>query len=158
MIRSRSSITPAFYNQETVDNAEPFPPVWDRFKEFLKNKNLWDDPSTYAFITCGAWDLYTMLPQQLSQIASANPLAESDDLLLSTHFQQRVINIKTAFRTKYERKHAKGMAEMLGALKISLVGRHHSGIDDCGNILRIVERMVDDGWVPQVRPELSKVS
>jgi len=142
--------------QETVENAEPFPPVWDRFKEFLKGQNLWDDPSRYAFITCGAWDLRTMLPQQLSQIISTNPSAESDDLLLSTHFQQRVINIKMAFQKKYGYKNAKGMAKMLGALNMHLEGRHHSGIDDCGNILRIVKRMVDDGWVPEVEPELSK--
>lgn len=93
-----------------------------------------------------------MLPQQLSQIISANPSAEADDLLLSTHFQQRLINIKTAFQAKYGYKKGKGMAEMLGALRMDLEGRHHSGIDDCGNILRIAKRMVDDGWVPEVRP------
>ena len=48
------------------------------------------------------------------------------------------------------------MAEMLGALKMDLVGRHHSGIDDCGNILRIAKRMVEDGWVPEVEPKLSR--
>jgi len=95
-----------------------------------------------------------MLPLQLSQIASTNPSAESDNRLLATHFQERVINIKTAFRQKYEYKHARGMAKMLGALKMDLEGRHHSGIDDCGNILRIAKRMVDDGWVPEVKPEL----
>jgi len=95
-----------------------------------------------------------MLPQQLSQIASTNPSAESDDRLLATHFQERVINIKTVFKKKYGYKNAKGMAKMLGALKMGLEGRHHSGIDDCGNILRITKRMVDDGWVPEVKPEL----
>lgn len=93
-----------------------------------------------------------MLPQQLSQIASTNPSAESDGRLLVTHFQKRLINIKKDFQVKYGYKHAKGMAKMLGALKMDLEGRHHSGIDDCGNILRIAERMVDDGWVPEVKP------
>ncbi|KAF9650514.1 exonuclease RNase T and DNA polymerase III [Thelephora ganbajun] len=139
-----------------INSAEPFPPVCERFKAFLKNQNLWDDPSTYAFITCGAWDLHTMLPRQLSQIMSANPSAKSDDRLLVTHFQERVINIKTTFQGKYGYKHSKEMAQMLGALNIHLVGRHHSGIDDCGNILRIVKRMLDDGWVPEVKPELSR--
>ena len=97
-----------------------------------------------------------MLPQQLSHIISTNSSAESDDLILSTHFQQRVINIKKAFQKKYGHKRLKGMAEMLEALDMRLVGRHHSGIDDCGNILEIVKRMVDDGWVPEVKPELSK--
>lgn len=94
-----------------------------------------------------------MLPQQLSQIASTNTSAESDDRLLITHFQGRLINIKTAFRVKYGYKNAKGMAKMLEALKMKLEGRHHSGIDDCGNILRVAKRMVDDGWVPEVKPE-----
>jgi len=93
-----------------------------------------------------------MLPQQLSQIDVST---ESDDLLLSTHFQQRVINVKTAFQKKYGYKHAKGMAKMLCALNMDLVGRHHSGIDDCGNILRIVKRMVEDGWVPTGAFEIS---
>ena len=97
-----------------------------------------------------------MLPQQLSQIASTNPSAESDDRLLATHFQGRLINIKTAFRVKYGYKHAKGMAKMLGALNTNLEGRHHSGIDDCGNILKITKRMVDDGWVPEVKTEFSR--
>lgn len=139
------------HEQETVDNAEPFPPVWVRFKNFLKEQNLLEKPSTYAFITCGAWDLHTMLPRQLSHVISTNPSAKSDEGLLATHFQDRVINIKTAFQKKYGYKNAKGMAKMLGALKMNLVGRHHSGIDDCGNILRMVERMVEDGWVPEVK-------
>ena len=144
------------HEQETVDNAEPFPPVWNRFKDFLRNQNLWDDPSTYAFITCGAWDLHTMLPRQLDHIISTNPSASSDDHLIATHFQGRVINIKTAFQKNYKYKHAKGMDKMLKALKMELLGRHHSGIDDCGNILRIVERMMDDGWVPEVGVGLSR--
>lgn len=94
-----------------------------------------------------------MLPRQLSHIISTNPSAESDDRLLVTHFQDRVINIKKAFQKQYGYKQAKGMAKMLGALKMNLVGRHHSGIDDCVNILRIVERMVEDGWVPEVKQE-----
>ena len=143
-----------FHNQETVDGAEPFPPVWDRYKAFLKNQDLWDNPSTYTFVTCGAWDFSTMLPQQLSQIISTNPSAESDDRLLVTHFQERLINIKSAFQKKYGHKRARGMKGMLGVLKIGLEGRHHSGIDDCGNILRIAKRMIDDGWVPEVKPEL----
>jgi ERI1 exoribonuclease 3 len=143
------------YTQETVDGAEPFLPVWDRYKAFLKDQNLWEDPSIYAFITCGAWDLHTMLPQQLSQIISTNPSAKSDDRLVVTHFQERVINIKRPFQKQYNRN-GKGMAKMLGALKLTLEGRHHSGIDDCGNILRIAKRIVDDGWVPEVKPEFSK--
>jgi ERI1 exoribonuclease 3 len=96
-----------------------------------------------------------MLPRQLSHIFSTNPSAGSDDRLLVTHFQDRVINIKTAFQKTYGHK-GRGMANMLRALKMDLVGRHHSGIDDCGNILRIVKRMVDDGWVPEIKQTASR--
>lgn len=34
-----------------------------------------------------------------------------------------------------------GMAGMLKAMKTDLEGRHHSGIDDCKNIAKIVERL-----------------
>jgi len=135
--------------QAKVDNAEPFLPVWDRFKGFLKSQNLWDDPSSYAFVTCGEWDFHTMLPRQLSHINSTNPSASSDDRLLVTHFQQRLISIDVAFKEYYGSK-ADEIKPMLGELGMDFVGRLHSGIDDCENILRIVKRMMDDGWVPEV--------
>jgi hypothetical protein len=34
---------------------------------------------------------------------------------------------------------------MLKHLKMDLVGRHHSGIDDCRNLARIVIRLIEDG-------------
>ena len=41
------------------------------------------------------------------------------------------------------------MAGMLSELKMELVGKHHSGIDDCRNICRIVQRMIQEGCVIQ---------
>ena len=38
----------------------------------------------------------------------------------------------------------------LKKLKMELEGRHHSGIDDCKNILRIIQRMRSDGWKPKI--------
>ena len=88
-----------------------------------------------------------MLPRQLSHTNPTNPSAHSDDLLLVTHFQDRLISIEVPFQHHYESS-ADEIDEMLKELEMDLVGRHHSGIDDCGNILRIVKRMMDDGWVP----------
>lgn len=42
------------------------------------------------------------------------------------------------------------MAAMLNILKLGLEGRHHSGIDDCKNIARIVERLRSEKWSPLV--------
>ena len=34
---------------------------------------------------------------------------------------------------------------MLGYLKLNLIGKHHSGIDDCVNIARIAIELLQDG-------------
>lgn len=60
------------------------------------------------------------------------------------------INIKEAFYQHYHtkrQKHQLGMASILRELKIPLQGHHHSGIDDCRNIARIVIRMVEDSFI-----------
>lgn len=38
------------------------------------------------------------------------------------------------------------MVEMLNHLNIELEGFHHSGIDDCRNISKIMIRMIEDGF------------
>lgn len=58
------------------------------------------------------------------------------------------INIIKSFQKHYRRSKGAGMAKMLRKLKIPLEGRHHSGIDDCKNIARIVMKMQADGWEP----------
>jgi ERI1 exoribonuclease 3 len=41
------------------------------------------------------------------------------------------------------------MTEMLDKLGLKLEGRHHSGIDDCRNIVRIAQQLLTKrGWVP----------
>lgn len=63
---------------------------------------------------------------------------------------QRYLNIKKAFASHYGRPRPLGMAPMLQTLGLKLEGRHHSGVDDCQNILRIVQRMRKDGWKPEI--------
>ncbi|KDQ63664.1 hypothetical protein JAAARDRAFT_29695 [Jaapia argillacea MUCL 33604] len=127
--------------QETVDAADPFPQVWARFREFMISHNLPSEPSSYAFVACGDWDLKTMLPLQLSLSAPDLPAPHMENMC------NRWINIKTEFRKQYG-MNGKGMAGMLHRLRLKLEGRHHSGIDDCRNILRILQRMRADGWEP----------
>jgi len=64
---------------------------------------------------------------------------------IKTHWKQW-INIKKAFQ-KFYNKRANGMMEMLKVLKIPHTGKHHSGIDDCKNIAKIVVKMIQDGAV-----------
>ncbi|CAL1695448.1 unnamed protein product [Somion occarium] len=132
--------------QDTVDKADTFPDVWDRFREFLKGQGVHDDPDSYIFVTCGNWDLKTMLPNQLQISESPVGLDDSGNLIAPYN---RWINIKSAFRRQYKYRFNAGMDIMLKKLKMELEGRHHSGIDDCRNILRIIQRMRADGWEPR---------
>ncbi|GBE78213.1 exonuclease [Sparassis crispa] len=108
----------------------------------MKLNDLFENPTSCAFLTCGNWDLQTMLPEQLA----LRGFDASCDLVPPYN---RWINVKKAFRKYYGMKHPPGgMLQMLQKLDLELEGRHHSGIDDCRNILRIVRKMRMDGWRP----------
>ena len=53
------------------------------------------------------------------------------------------INIKQVFANQYG-IWPKGMIHMLSYLKIPMEGRHHSGIDDCRNITKVVQQLIRD--------------
>ena len=114
----------------------------------MRSQGFLDNPSQYCFITCGDWDLKTELPQQLGLVASQ--LENNDFTLLNTHFINRSVNVKKSYQKQYNATGGKGMARMLKELGMDIEGRHHSGIDDCKNTLRIVERMLEDGWKPHL--------
>lgn len=132
--------------QDVVDAADTFPEVRKRFQDFLKQDDLLGDPSSYAFLTCGEWDLQVMLPRQLVTSNIDHGLDESGKMIPPYN---RYINVKKAFRKHYKLRYEQGMAPMLRHLRMPLEGRHHSGIDDCKNILAIVRRMREDGWKPE---------
>ena len=112
--------------QDQVDAAGTFPEVYQEYKEWMKSVV---GARSMVFITCGDWDLLTMLPRQL----------HLSGLTASRAFK-RWINIKKVYTRFYNRK-AMGMAGMLRDLGMELQGRHHSGIDDCRNIARLKRRI-----------------
>ena len=134
-------------SQSTVDAADPFPTVWGRYQEFLRTHNILEQPDAVAYLTCGDWDLKTMLPQQLRLSGTTTGMDPSTGALTAPY--NRWINVKKSFQHFYGLKYPKGMDGMLRHAKMELEGRHHSGIDDCKNILRIVQRMRRDGrsWI-----------
>jgi len=97
------------------------------------------DQCTFLYLTCGDWDLQICLPRQLAYHGRDDP-----------SFAERWINLKPAFMEVYEiyTKRGLGMVRMLEMLNLDLLGRHHSGIDDCRNIARIVKKMIQAGWKP----------
>lgn len=107
----------------------------------LKSDNL----GSFAFLTCGDWDFKTMLPQQLSLVNAEHGLDVSGRLIPPYNTW---INVKRPFQKQLNARHNIGMAGMLKRLKLNLEGRHHSGIDDCRNILRIVKKLREGGWDP----------
>ena len=126
--------------QAWVDEAEPFADVFAAALGWLHEK-LVDEArgaseadgevdgralaeEQVLLCTCGDWDLKTMLPAQCALIGEHVP----------AHFQ-RWANVKEVFRQHRGSKPG-GMVEMLRALGLDLVGRHHSGIDDTRNIAR----------------------
>ena len=129
-----------------MDKADTFTAVWERYREFLKAQGVYENPNSYVFVTCGNWDLNTMLPNQLDISESAEGRDDAGKLVEPYN---RWINLKSAFKKHYQSRFNAGMAEMLKRLKMDLEGRHHPGIDDCQNILRIAQRMLEDGWEPK---------
>lgn len=119
--------------QEDVDAAPVFDEVFAAHRRWLTGHGLLsasgDDLRPFRFVTCGDWDLATMLPRQCaaSRIAlSALPRA-----------YRRWINIKAIFTRTLGVSRPGGMPNMLRTLGLTLQGRHHRGIDDCRNIARI---------------------
>lgn len=51
--------------------------------------------------------------------------------LKKAEYFRRWINIKKVFQSFYQTPELMGMAEMLKYLNEKLIGKHHSGIDDC---------------------------
>jgi ERI1 exoribonuclease 3 len=145
--------------QSTVDGADSFPTVYARFEAFMLTHKLLSPERPFAFLTCGRWDLVTMLPAQLAlsrrvDTAFAETEAAATASLISERLQpshfDSWINVKRVFAKQHglPPRKTRGMASMLKKCNLELEGRHHSGIDDCKNILRIVQTMQDAGWQP----------
>ncbi len=109
-------------------------------KEALQKYDTWlqelfkkDD--SWTFVTCGNWDLATILPKN----------CEAYGISLPNYFAS-FVNIKTTFKNFYH-ENPMGMANMLRYLKLELEGKHHSGIDDCRNIAKIVIKLMQQHCV-----------
>lgn len=122
--------------QHTVDQAPEFQEVLKKFEEFMSDHDFClsgegtQGQRTFAFVTHGDWDLKTMLATQCGLSNLEIPSA-----------MKHWINIKTIVKSVYPMRRL-GMENVLKELKIPLVGRHHSGIDDSRNIASIVLHMM----------------
>lgn len=121
--------------QSDVDNAAVFPDVLQDHATWLNGHDL--DENNSLFVTCGDWDLGTMLP---AQCAVAQPPVEA-----LAPVYTRWQNIKHAYCRITGKAKAPGMSGMLRELGLELVGHHHRGIDDCRNIAALLKTLFGRG-------------
>lgn len=113
--------------QEDVDRAKLFPEVFAEFERWMKEEVGLDKRS--LFVTCGNWDLMTMLP---SQCALHNIPVPS--------YCKTWLNIKKSYAIK-KGDYVKGMMPMLVGLGLKHEGTLHRGLDDCRNITNILKAL-----------------
>ena len=117
--------------QEKVADQPTLPDVMIRFHQWMDRNGLLVPKVKSCFVTCGDWDLLTMLPDQCSYLSIHIP----------DYFRQWV-NIQCVFQSELGGRVKRGMRAMLKCLGLTLDGRPHSGIDDCRNTAKILVELV----------------
>ena len=131
--------------QHDVDTALPFADVFAKYQAWLHRHKMTTENA--VIVTCGDWDLGTMLP---AQCATAVPSVDRIPALYA-----RWHNIKRSFCSLRRLRKAPGMTGMLRALGLQLVGHHHRGIDDCRNIAALCRSLIRKGAVIDVTKTLA---
>lgn len=116
--------------QETVDTADIFSIVYEQHYKWIQS-NV-PENSKLIFVTCGEWDLRDMLPIEVKRYN-----------LVLHYCYTKYVDLKTEFGRCFETK-VGGMVNMLKKANIELTGKHHSGIDDCRNMAKIVIKMIEN--------------
>jgi len=124
--------------QEQVADAPLWPDARAIVETWLQDRMECLGYGNYIFVTCGDWDLKTMLPSQCKAYKEEVPASF-----------QRWLNIKNFYAeaTGERGKKKKDMVGMLKGLELELEGRHHCGLDDCRNIARILIELLKRGSV-----------
>jgi inhibitor of KinA sporulation pathway (predicted exonuclease) len=130
--------------QSTVDKAPDFSVVYNSFLDYMQDfilqhrqENGGKDPNI-LFVSCGDWDFRTMLPKQCMLSGLVVPCSMSQWMNVKVLFSE-------SCKSGNQKKSRLGMVGMLNELRLDLVGRHHSGIDDSRNIARILIELVNRG-------------
>jgi inhibitor of KinA sporulation pathway (predicted exonuclease) len=110
----------------------------DKLQETIKKLDIWmlenNFINNYIFVTCGDWDLKTALPTNAEFLNMKYP-----------SYLKKWCNIKVIYEEVYKEK-SYGMANMLDKLNLTLDGTHHRGIDDCANIAKICQAIINSGY------------
>lgn len=128
---SANEISNQFLQRLTLDEMNGFArKIVDLF-DFGNLNQIVNPKNTVVFVSHGAWDFKTMLPNQCKYSRIMVPNA-----------MRSYINIKNMLKAKYPKIKSLGLASVLQYMNLDLVGRHHSGIDDSRNIARILIKLL----------------
>ncbi|KAJ1980904.1 ERI1 exoribonuclease 3 [Dimargaris verticillata] len=136
---TRACIESTGIEQRVVDNADTFAKVFEDAMMFIGEYDMRARATggATAFVLCGDWDLRKMLPQQCKLSGLPVPACF-----------RRWINLKKGFAEFVNTECPTNMREMLQRLKLPLIGRHHSGIDDARNVASVLKRLIELGYEP----------
>lgn len=118
--------------QDQVNNADVFKNVYKRHIQWLYENIPFS--SDIFFVTVGHWDLRDILRSEASRYG----------IKLSKCYK-RYSNLKDDYNFCYNKK-CSSMVEMLANSNIEQTGHLHSGIDDVINMVKIIEKMISDGY------------
>ena len=117
--------------QEIVDESPSFPFVFESFQKWLQERQ----GSQLAFMTCGNWDLNCCLVDECKR----------NNITLTEQFKHW-IDIKQSF-FQVNGVWPKGLQDMMAKESPTMVGRPHSGRDDCMNLYLLLCKLVSKGHV-----------
>lgn len=126
--------------QEQVDGA----PTFDRAYAQWLDEVIYRDGRKTAYVTCGDWDLKTMLPYQ---VALYDGLEIPQELNSWINIKKVLTKFVNTGRPRKEHIYIQHMQMMLDHFGLELVGRHHSGLDDSRNIARVCIALLERGYV-----------
>ncbi|XP_076372373.1 3'-5' exoribonuclease 1-like [Tachypleus tridentatus] len=119
-------------SQETIDGADTFPEVLQKFENWLKDRGLGSDYS-FCIATDGPWDMGRFLHLQCQFCKIPFP-----------RWGRKWVNIRKAY-TNFYRTKSYSLVPMLELLGLKFEGQQHCGFDDARNIARIAICMLKDG-------------
>lgn len=121
--------------QSMVDGKPTLPEVLQMVDDWMRDNGLLDPKVNSIFVTCGDWDLKTMLPGQCQCLGLPVP-----------DYFKKWINLKKAYSFAMGNYPANGLPFMIKGLNLQHIGKLHSGIDDCKNIASILTELARRGF------------
>ncbi|XP_069794928.1 ERI1 exoribonuclease 3-like isoform X7 [Narcine bancroftii] len=104
--------------QSMVDGKPTLPEVLQMVDDWMREKGLLDLKVNSIFVTCGDWDLKTMLPGQCQYLGLPVP-----------DYFKKWINLKKAYSFAMGNYPKNGLPFMIKGLNLQHIGKLHSGID-----------------------------